>query len=89
MPVAEHLLERWKAWKAGGAICSEMESATLFILGSIYKLRTGGVMYISGNQQVKGGGIRTKPDLSGVIETSVEALRILIRADREKKNQGA
>jgi uridine phosphorylase len=86
MPVSDRLLDRWKAWKMGGAICSEMESAALFILGSIYKIRTGGVMLISGNQQVKGGGILTQPDLTGLIETSVEALRILIRADRESKN---
>ncbi len=26
MPMAAHLEERWKAWEAGGAICSEMEA---------------------------------------------------------------
>jgi len=82
MPVSDRLLERWKAWTMGGAICSEMESAVLFILGSIYKLRTGGVMLVSGNQFKKDGSIRNKPNLDGVVNTSIEALRILIQSDQ-------
>ena len=48
MPIAEQLAQRWKAWTAGGAICSEMEAATLFILASIYRKRAGGVMLMAG-----------------------------------------
>jgi uridine phosphorylase len=85
MPVSERLVERWKAWKMGGAICSEMESSVLFILGSIYKLRTGGVMLISGNQEAR-QRIRTKPDMNGLINTTMDALRLLIQSDRQSKN---
>ena len=42
MPVADRLLQRWKAWKMGGAICSEMEAASIFVLSSIYRKRGGG-----------------------------------------------
>ena len=42
MPLADKLLKRWKAWEVGGAVCSEMESSTLFILSSIYRKRAGG-----------------------------------------------
>lgn len=85
MPVADRLLERWKAWKMGGAICSEMESSTLFILGSIYNLRTGGVMLITGNQENPEPGVKKDWNMPGLINAAVEALRILIQSDREQK----
>ena len=34
MPVANQLIERWHTWRASGAICAEMETATLFVLSS-------------------------------------------------------
>ncbi|MDD5370622.1 MAG: uridine phosphorylase, partial [Anaerolineaceae bacterium] len=49
MPVAARLQERWRAWKAGGAIASEMESSALFILASIHRKRAGGVMLLIGD----------------------------------------
>lgn len=79
MPVAGRLQERWKAWTEGGAICSEMEASALFVIGSINRVRTGGVMYMwqEGEDAVKD---RIQP----LLETSVEALRILISQDRAK-----
>jgi uridine phosphorylase len=85
MPVADHLLERWKAWKMGGAICSEMEAAAIFILGSIYRVRTGGVMLIAANQERKEEVRTVVHDLHGVVSTAIEALKILITSDREKE----
>jgi uridine phosphorylase len=85
MPVAAHLLERWKAWKMGGAICSEMEAAAIFILGSIYRVRTGGVMLIAANQERKEEVRTIVHDLHGVVSTAIEALKILITSDREKE----
>lgn len=86
MPVGDELSNRWRAWKQGGAICSEMEAATIFILGSINRKRTGGVMLISGNQE------NTDPpepgageSLDGLIRTAVTALKILIAQDRGNK----
>lgn len=82
MPVAQHLQDRWKAWRMGGAICSEMEASAIFILGSIYRKRTGGVMLIAANQE-RHEKVRTVvSDLHGVISTAVEALKILIEQDR-------
>ncbi len=45
MPMAGYLHERWNAWVAGGAICSEMEASALFILAGIYRKRAGGVSF--------------------------------------------
>ena len=82
MPVDKRLLARWKAWKMGGAVCSEMEASALFILGSIYKLRTGGVMLVTGNQESKEVVEDKDWNMDGLIQTAVEALRILIRSDQ-------
>lgn len=82
MPVSQRLLERWKAWKMGGAVCSEMEASTLFILGSIYKLRTGGVMLVTGNQESKEKVEDKDWNMKGLAETAVEALRLLIQSDK-------
>jgi uridine phosphorylase len=86
MPVASRLQERWKAWTMGGAICSEMESAVFFILGSIYRKRTGGVMQILANQQAEDPEERKviKENLDGLITTAIEAVKILIQKDKEK-----
>ncbi|TRZ47132.1 uridine phosphorylase [bacterium] len=82
MPVADRLLERWKAWKMGGAISSEMEAAAILILGSIYRVRAGGIMLVAGNQESKSPQRKIVEDLDELLRTSVEALKILIEQDR-------
>jgi uridine phosphorylase len=84
MPVAAELLGRWKAWQQGGAICSEMEVSTIFILGSIYRKRTGGIMLISGNQESHEPPHQSESDsLNVLIRTAIAALKILIAQDKE------
>ena len=88
MPVAAELANRWRAWKQGGAICSEMEVSTIFILGSIYRKRTGGVMLISGNQESAEPPHQSEEDaLAGLVRTAVSALKILIAKDKEGVTQ--
>lgn len=48
--VAHRLAERWSAWMAGGAICSEMEAAALYIVASTLRVRAGGIMMILGHR---------------------------------------
>ena len=47
MPAGYELLNKWEAWKKGGALTSEMESSTLFIVGKLLKgtcrLRSAGL----------------------------------------------
>jgi len=87
MPVASRLLDRWKAWKMGGAVCSEMESAVLFILGSIYRKRAGGVMLIMGNQEADDPAARKGyvENLDALLATAIESVKILIQKDKEQK----
>lgn len=82
MPVASRLLDRWKAFVDGGALSSEMEASTVFILSSMLRVRAGAIMMI---------GVRSEDeekrkaffDLSGLIGTAIEAAKILIEQDRE------
>jgi uridine phosphorylase len=87
MPVADHLLQRWKAWKMGGAICSEMEAATLFILGNIYRIRTGGVMLVAANQESNDPNPKVIDELDDLLAVSIEAVKILIESDRGIKEE--
>jgi len=83
MPVASRLLDRWKAWKMGGAICSEMESAVLFILCSIHRARAGGIMLVAANQESDEPNLSPVEDLTNLIKTSIQAVKILIEQDRQ------
>jgi uridine phosphorylase len=84
MPIAAELARRWDAWTAGGAICSEMEAATLFIVASTLRVRAGGVMLIFQNldHAPRTGDDLALGDVERVIGVAVAGLRRLIAADR-------
>lgn len=88
MPMAEHLEQRWNAFIAGGAVCSEMESSALFILSSIYRKRAGGVMLVINEFDLAETTGETDKhlnefDADRVIKVAIEALKILITNDRK------
>jgi uridine phosphorylase len=85
MPVADHLRKRWQAWVDGGAICSEMESAAIFILSSIHRVRAGGVMMMVAAGEGLPDTEEEKDLFHGdrAIRAAIEALRILIEMDRK------
>jgi uridine phosphorylase len=91
MPMAAHLEERWNAWVAGGAVCSEMEAAAIFILASIYKKRAGGAMLIINNSDLAeispddASKQMAEFDPERVIQVAVEGLKILISKDKAQK----
>ncbi|MBU3692212.1 MAG: nucleoside phosphorylase [Candidatus Nanopelagicaceae bacterium] len=74
MGVAKDLLERWKAWEIGGALCSEMEASALFVIASMLRVRAGGIMMVHGKEPM--------PPLDILLETAVQGLRELIAADK-------
>ena len=88
MPISDHLLSRWKAWKAGGAICSEMESSALLIIAGIHRKRAGGVVLIIGDPTEKVETPEEKArldallDINRSIRVGVEAMKLLIEQDR-------
>ena len=76
MGVANDLLNRWRAWEIGGALCSEMESSALFVIASMLKVRAGGIMQVHGIGQM--------PPLTELIKVSVQGLRELIAMDKAR-----
>ena len=78
MPVAARLQERWHAWMAGGAICSEMEAAALYAFA---KARGTSVLCIAHvtNQMGRVAGDFEK----GLADGAEESLKVIfLVADR-------
>jgi len=88
MPMADLLGEKWNAYVRGGAICSDMEASVLFILGGIYRKRTGAVVSVINSNDLaeldqKDAGKKMETgDVNRVIRAAVEGLKVLIRRDR-------
>lgn len=74
MGVAQNLLNRWRAWEIGGALCSEMEASALFVIASMLRVRAGGVMAMH--------GVEPMPPLDNLLDTAVQALREIIAEDK-------
>ncbi len=81
MPASAELLYKWEAWKRAGAIASEMESATLFIVASVLRVRCATVLLLCRNKErekLENSGIIRVTDTEQAIITAIEALRIVI-----------
>lgn len=86
MPVSYELLNKWEAWKRLGCLASEMESAALFVVASHLRVRVGSCFLVVANQEREKEGLSNPVvhNTQKAIEVGVEALRNLIKADREK-----
>jgi uridine phosphorylase len=86
MPAGYELLNKWEAWKKGGALTSEMESSTLFIVGSYLRARVGSVLLVCGNQEREKANMDNPKsfDTDLAIQVAIQAVRNLIKKDREK-----
>ena len=84
MAVSYELKEKWEAWLRCGAKCSEMESAALFTVASVRRLRAGAVLIVFANQTRREMGLEDPKcyDTGAAVETAVEAVRLLIQRDR-------
>ena len=82
-PVGAELKAKWHAWIAGGCLASEMESATLFIVAAVKRMRAGCLLHTLWNQERQAAGLPDEPvmDTDGAVRTAVEALRLLIEQD--------
>ena len=83
LPQSGILLQKWDAYLNMGCLASEMESATLFIVGSYRKVRTGTILLVMANQ-IRAAKRLPNPivhDTDSAIRTAIEAVRILIRRD--------
>ena len=87
MPVAELLRYKWEAWKRLGTLASEMESAALFTVAAARGVRCGAAFTALWNQEREKAGLDQNAvfDTSRVVSLGVEAMKILIAADKEKE----
>ena len=83
MPVAAELTARWSAWKAGGALCSEMEAAAIFVVAATRGIRAGGLMLVADNQELSDAApSRDEEHIAALAAAAVAGLRNLIARDR-------
>ena len=84
-PVSFELLQKWEAWLRMGCKASEMESAALFIVGQYLRVRTGSCFLAVANQEREKKGLPNEQvhDTEIAIKTAIEALKILIKEDKE------
>ena len=87
MPVSQELLYKWEAWKRLGVLASEMESAALFCCAAALGVRCGSCFHVIWNQEREAAGLDQEEshDLSAALEVGIEAVRLLIEADRAAK----
>ena len=83
LPNSAVLLQNWDAYLKMGCLASEMESATLFIVGGYRKVRTGTVLLTMANQTRAKKGLSNPivHDTDSAIRTAIEAVKILDRRD--------
>lgn len=88
MPVGEMLCYKWEAWKRLGVLASEMESAALFTVAAARGVRCGSVFTALWNQEREKAGLDQEAifDTSRVVSLGVEAMKILIAADKANEN---
>jgi uridine phosphorylase len=85
-PVSYELMNKWDAWLKLGCKASEMESAALFIVASYLHVRCGSVFLAMANQERAIAGLDNPVvhDTDAAIRAGIEAIRILIRQDRNQ-----
>ena len=85
LPNGDELLRKWKAWLALDCKASEMESAALFIVGQYLRVRVGSCFLVVATQERAKAGLDNPQvhDTDGAIRVAVEAMKILIDADKQ------
>ncbi|MBQ8967681.1 nucleoside phosphorylase [Ruminococcus sp.] len=84
--VASYLLPRWESFEKCGCLASEMECAALFAVGQVLDVRCGAVLTAIWNMQRSQLELpdTMTNDSSRAIKCAVEAIRKLIRQDKQK-----
>lgn len=83
-PVSYELTDKWEAWLRLGTLASEMESAALFTVASYLGVKIGSIFLAIANQERAKRGLSNEQvhDTSAAIKTAIEAVRIMIRKNK-------
>ena len=86
-PVYYELLQKWESWKRLGVKASEMESAALFVVAAALGVRCGSCFHVVWNQEREKEGLYMPmtEDTTGAIKVGIEAMKRLIRQDKNRK----
>ena len=84
-PVYYELQQKWESWKRLGVKASEMESAARFVGAAAVGCRCGSCFQVGWHPAREAAGLDQKmsEDTSSSVKVSVEALKLLIEADRK------
>ena len=85
MPVSQELKYKWEAWKQMGCLASEMETAALYIVASLLKVRCASQFLVMGNQERDALGLDNPivHDTDPVIRSAILAIKKLIQQDQD------
>ena len=82
IPIREDIDAKWNAWYRSNVISTSMESAALFVVSSIRRVRAGEVLATIG-LTYDDAPIIAKVGVEEAIRTAVEAIKILDKQDRK------
>lgn len=84
MPVSYELENKWEAWIKAGALCSEMETASLYTVSSFLRLKAGAVLLVVWNQEKEKEGLHEEHsfDFDREIKVAVKAIEKLIKENK-------
>lgn len=85
MPISYELINKWNSYIKMGALCSEMETATLFTVSSYLKVKSAAILLVVWNQEQVKNGIngQTNFDIDGPIKVAIETIRETIKQESE------
>lgn len=81
MPVSYELENKWQAWIKAGALCSEMETASLYTVASTLRLKAAAVLLVVWNQEKEKKGLPQEQDfdVNKEIFVAIKALSNIIK----------
>ena len=81
MPVSYELENKWNAWIKAGALCSEMETASLYTVASILRVKAAAVLLVIWNQEKEKLGLsqETNFEIDKQIKVAIKAVSNIIK----------
>ena len=80
MPVGYELENKWNAWIKAGALCSEMETASLYTVSSCLRIKAAAVLLVIWNQEREKAGLSQEKnfDTTKEIKVAIKAIENII-----------
>jgi len=85
LPLEDENKSKWKAWYRSNVISTAMESAALFVVSSIKRVRAGEILAIIG-LTYDDRPVVAKVGVEDAIKAAIEAVKILDRADKAPRS---